>query len=91
MKKKLFAGILALVLMVTLVCPVQAAFEGYVIDLANEFSDDVRVSLTEKAETISEQYGCAVRGAEVAIRTTLFGNSSIQLSLGSFSVLFVCG
>ena len=60
MKKKLFAGILALVLMVTLVCPVQAAFEGYVIDLANEFSDDERVSLTEKAETISEQYGCAV-------------------------------
>jgi len=60
MKKKLFAGILAVVLLFALVYPVQAAYDGYVIDMAAEFSEEEAAILTEKAEAISEQYGCAV-------------------------------
>lgn len=60
MKKKLFAGILAFVLLFLLLCPVQAAYDGYVIDLAEEFSTEETALLTEKAQALTEKYGCAV-------------------------------
>lgn len=63
MKKKLFAGIIALILMLVLVCPVQAeqvTFDQYVIDVASIFNEEEKAALAEQAEKLAEEYGCAV-------------------------------